>query len=364
MKKRPRSSPPAPRRSWRRWPWYVEAGLAVVLVGAIFYLWQARGASRGPGPAPEGMVWIPPGEFWMGSDDPNFRDAWPVHLVYVDGFWMDKTEVTNEQFARFVEETGYKTIAERKPRLEDFPAHLRKEIMREKLVPGAALFIPPDSCPADVDCDDCNRWWKYVPGACWKRPEGPGSSIEGRQHHPVVHVAWDDAVAYARWAGRRLPTEAEWERAARGGLEGERYYWGNELTPNGRWMANIWQGKFPTENTAEDGFRGTAPVGSFPANGYGLHDMAGNVWEWCSDWYHPTYYAISPTRNPKGPDESFDPHGHGEPKRVLRGGSFLCNDDRVRAINPCLRYRAGARHQGEPKTSMSHTGFRCVKDAR
>jgi formylglycine-generating enzyme len=314
--------------------------------------------NKPPGPAPTGMVWIPGGEFYMGIarkqlpkgfDSPDiFQDAFHVHKVYVDGFWMDKTEVTNEQFARFVKATGYVTLAERKPDPRDFPG-----LPAEK-VPGKPFSIVFQK-PKSEDVEPLG-WWKAVPGACWKHPEGPGSNLKGRDSHPVVHVAWDDAVAYARWAGKRLPTEAEWEFAARGGLDRKLYCWGNDLKPGGKWVCNIWQGKFPFKNTAEDGFEGTAPVGSFPANGYGLRDMAGNVWEWCADWYRPDYYEDSPARNPKGPKDSYDPFEPGIPKRVLRGGSFLCAD------NYCMRYLPGARSKAEPRSAASHTGFRCVKD--
>jgi formylglycine-generating enzyme required for sulfatase activity len=265
---------------------------------------------------------------------------------------MDQTEVTNEQFAEFVEKTGYRTIAELIPRREDFPG-----APPEKLVPGAGVFNP-EQCPPGAVCLDCATWWEYRAGANWRRPEGPGSDLKSRAKHPVVHIAWDDAVAYAKWAGKRLPTEAEWEFAARGGLEGKRYYWGDELRPGGRWMANIWQGDFPRDNRGDDGFAGTAPVKSFPPNAYGLYDMAGNVWEWCADWYRADYYASSPKNNPQGPESSIDPEGRGEPKRVQRGGSFLCSD------NYCIRYRAGSRGQGAPDTGLSHTGFRCVRSAR
>jgi formylglycine-generating enzyme len=291
-------------------------------------------------PTPMKEVWVPAGEFIMG--DEGFDDARPLHKVYVDGFWMDETEVTNEQFGEFVRQTGYVTMAER---------------AMDGLPPGAGVF-DGQKCPLGELCRDCRNWWDYREGACWRHPEGLESDLSGRAKHPVVHIAWEDGMAYARWAGKRLPTEAEWERAARGGLEGKRYYWGDELRPHGKWMANIWQGRFPRENTAGDGFTGTAPVESFPPNAFGLYEMAGNVWEWCSDWYRPDYYSVSPKNNPQGPESSLDPDGRDEPKRVQRGGSFLCSD------NYCFRYRAGARGQGEPKTGLSHTGFRCVRSPR
>jgi formylglycine-generating enzyme required for sulfatase activity len=301
-----------------------------------------------PGPAPEGMVWVPGGQFWMGDD--FFEDAKPRHLVYVDGFWMDRTAVTNEQFARFVEATGYRTVAEQPPDPQRFP-----DLTPERRVPGAGVFRPPPGKKSAKECRSCLDWWQFVPGACWKHPAGPGSSIEGKEQHPVVQICWDDAVQYALWAGKRLPTEAEWEFAARGGLDRKAYCWGDELRPGGRWQANVWQGTFPGEDTGADGFRGTAPVGSFPANGYGLYDMAGNVWQWCSDWYQADYYRLSPSRNPQGPAFSIDPDGAGEPKRVQRGGSFLCSEDY------CVRYRVGGRGQGAVDTGLSHTGFRCVR---
>jgi sulfatase modifying factor 1 len=325
-------------------------GLGVIAAGAFALL----NISADSPPAPMKEVWIPAGEFTMGDEE--FDDAKPLHEVYVDGFWIDETEVTNEQFAEFVRQTGYVTIAERTPRREDFPPW-RRDKLREPLLAGSLVFTP-EKCPPGQVCLSCEDWWDYRPGANWRHPEGPGSDLRGREKHPVVHVAWEDAMAYARWAGKRLPTEAEWERAARGGLEGKRYYWGDELRPDGKWMANIWQGTFPVENSADDGFIGTAPVKSFPPNAFGLYDMAGNVWEWCADWYRPNYYASSPKINPQGPESSIDPDGRDEPKRVQRGGSFLCSD------NYCFRYRAGARGQGEPKTGLSHTGFRCVRSPR
>ncbi len=300
-----------------------------------------------------GMVWIPDGTFWMGCDDPSFADVTPVHPVHIDGFWIDKTTVTNEQFARFVHATGYKTVAERKPEIKDFPG-----APPENLVPGALVFTPPSH---PVSKRSHYSWWRYVPGADWQHPEGPKSNLEGRWHHPVVQIAWDDANAYAKWAGKRLPTEAEFEFAARGGLDRKPFSWGAKLKPDGRWPANVWQGAFPYDNTAEDGFPTTAPVCSFPANGYGLCDMSGNVWQWCSDWYRSDYYqslaAGEVPKNPRGPADSFDPNEPGVAKRVQRGGSFLCTDQY------CARYIVGARGKGEPSSGCSNVGFRCAKDS-
>jgi len=294
-----------------------------------------------------GMVWIPSGTFIMGSTDGK-PDEKPIHEVTVNGFWMDKTEVTNEKFQKFVDAIGYVTVAERKPDPKDFP-----DVPAENLVPGSAVFVPP---AGKVSLENHYAWWKYVPGASWRHPEGPDSTIAGREKHPVVQVSWEDAEAYARWAGKRLPTEAEWERAARAGLDQQPYVWGSEKHPRDQQMANIWQGDFPGENTGADGFKGTAPVGSFPTNSYGLFDMAGNVWEWCADWYDPAYYKSTPSLNPKGPEKSVDPDEPQIPKRVIRGGSFLCSD------SYCIGYRPSARMKAAPDTGMSHTGFRCVKD--
>lgn len=322
-------------------------------------------AGTAPANPPPGMMWVPGGEFSMGRSDPTrelcggndpMPDARPIHRVHVDGFWMDVTEVTNAQFAEFVAATGYVTVAERPLRPEDFPG-----VPRELLVPGSVVFAPPAQA---VSPRDPLQWWRYVPGASWRQPEGAGSSLAGRERYPVVHVAHEDAAAYARWAGKRLPTEAEWEFAARGGRAGESYPWGDDLQPGGRWLANIWQGEFPHAGRADDGFARAAPVGSFPANAYGLHDLAGNVWEWCSDWYRPDAYARpaaggAPARNPRGParTESFDPQEPGVAKRVQRGGSFLCTDQY------CTRYMTGARGKGAPDTGSIHVGFRCVRDA-
>jgi formylglycine-generating enzyme required for sulfatase activity len=295
------------------------------------------------------MAWVPGGAFWMGSDDPMMGDARPQHLVRVAGFWMDRTEVTNAQFAKFVAATGYRTVAERPPDPKLYP-----DVPPDKLVAGSIVFTPPDH---DVPLDNPYVWWQYRPGASWRHPEGAGSTIDGREDHPVVQVCWDDAVAYATWAGKRLPTEAEWEFAARGGLDRKRYTWGDELRPEGKWLVNNWQGKFPRENSREDGFPGTAPVGTYPPNGFGLADMAGNVWEWCADWYRPEYYRYSPAEDPKGPDSSYDPNEPNMPKRVQRGGSFMCSD------LYCVRYLPGARGKGAPDSAAGHVGFRCARDA-
>jgi sulfatase modifying factor 1 len=308
-----------------------------------------------PGPAPEGMVWIPGGVFWRGSDTKSHGDSRPWHLVEVDGFWMDTTPVTNQQFEEFVKATSYVTVAERAPKPEDFPG-----APPENLVAGSVVFSPPD---AAVPLDNHLRWWSYVKGANWRHPEGPKSDLKGREKHPVVHVAFEDTLTYCKWAGKRLPSEAEFEFAARGKLDRNRFAWGNELQPGGKWMANIWQGKFPIENTCEDGYRTTSPVGAFPANGFGLSDMAGNVWQWCNDWYRNDYYALlsskpQPARNPQGPADSADPSEPGVAKRVMRGGSYLCTDQY------CTAYEAGARGKGAPDTGTSHLSFRCVKSAR
>lgn len=319
-----------------------------------------------PTPAPPGMVWIPGGEFSMGSDDPtslvcgggdSMPDARPVHRVYVDGFWMDQTEVTNAQFEEFVRATGYITIAERTPTKEEFP-----DAPPENLVAGSTVFTPT---PKPVPLTNHYQWWRYQKGANWRHPDGPDSSIVGKENFPVVHIAYPDALAYCKWAGKRLPTEAEWEFAARGGHAGDIYAWGNELRPDGKFMANTFQGVFPVKDTGEDGFLGIAPVKQFPPNSYGLYDVAGNVWEWCSDWYRPDTFARQVAaaggfgnviRNPKGPSAPFDPAEPGEKKRVHKGGSFLCTDQY------CTRYMVGTRGKGEETTGSNHVGFRCVKD--
>ena len=318
--------------------------------------------SQPPGPEPEGMVWIPGGEFSMGAVDPLGQDAnvvgmqattdsRPIHRVYVDGFWMDATEVTNRQFAAFVKATGYVTFAERKPTAEEFPG-----APPENLVAGSVVFTPPDHA---VPLDTHFRWWAYVEGADWRHPEGPASDLKGREQYPVLHVAYEDVEAYAKWAGKRVPTEAEWEFAARGGLAGQVYPWGNEFMQDGKWMANTHQGHFPDEDTRADAWHGAAPVAQYPPNAYGLYDVAGNVWEWTSDWYREDYYAAlakaGVARNPQGPPDSLDRSEPGVPKRVHRGGSFLCTEQY------CSRYMVGTRGKGEPSTGTNHLGFRLVK---
>ncbi|MEP7271545.1 MAG: formylglycine-generating enzyme family protein, partial [Acidobacteriota bacterium] len=289
-----------------------------------------------PGAAPEGMVWVPGGTFWMGCADCEMPDAGPVHLVKVDGFWMDATPITNAQFGKFVEATKYKTIAERQPDPKDFPG-----VDPAKLLPGSAVFAPPLT---QVSLGNPLNWWRYGAFADWAHPEGPDSDVKGREDHPAVHIAWDDAMAYARWAGKRLPTEAEFEFAARGGLDRKHFAWGDELKPGGKWPANIWQGMFPVRNLVEDGFDRTSPVRHFQANGFGLYDMGGNVWQWCADWYRPDYFGSLATGgvtvNPQGPADSYDPEEPGMPKRVQKSGSFLCSD------RYCSKYFVGSRGRG------------------
>ena len=312
--------------------------------------------------APRGMVWIPGGEFSMGGQDPPdmdtvgmqaTTDSRPIHRVYVDGFFMDKTDVTNAQFAEFVKATGYVTIAEKTPTAEEFPG-----APPENLYAGGVVFSPPNH---PVPLNDHFQWWRYVKGANWRHPTGPLSSITGKENYPVVQIAYQDAKAYAKWAHKRLPTEAEWEFAARGGLAGKPFVWGEKFRPNGKWMANTFQGHFPDRNTGSDGFVGVSPVAHYAPNGYGLYDMAGNVWQWTSDWYRPDYYeqlaeAGGVARNPKGPNNPFDPAEPTEKKKVHRGGSFLCTDQY------CSRYMVGTRGKGEVNTGTNHLGFRCVSD--
>ena len=304
---------------------------------------------------PSGTVWIPGGTFRMGSDK-HYAEEAPVHDVTVDGFWIDRAPVTNQQFREFVRATGHVTFAEMAPDPKDYPGALPNMLRA-----GSLVFTPPKH-PIE-DMGDWSQWWAFKFGANWRRPYGPRSSLSGLNDHPVVHVAYSDALAYAKWAGKDLPSEAEWEFAARGGLDGAEFAWGNELTPDGKQMANTWQGAFPHENLKLDGYERTSPVAAFPPNGYGVYDMIGNVWEWTSDWYSLRHEANSQKAccipvNPRGgrEDASYDPCEPEIkiPRKVLKGGSHLC------APNYCRRYRPAARHPEPVDTSTSHVGLRCV----
>lgn len=333
-----------------------------ILVLATFVACSIPEASASGAPPP-GMVWIPGGEFTMGSDLPGTRrNEQPVHKVTVDGIWLDEHSVTNAEFRKFVEATGYKTTAERPVDWDEMKKQLPPGTPKpsaEMLQPGSLVFSPPAQ---PVDLRNMNAWWQWVRGANWRHPEGPSSNIDGRDDHPVVQVSWDDAEAYAKWAKKRLPTEAEWEHAAQGGLNGKRFAWGDEFQPGGKFMANTWTGEFPRHNTKEDGFDRTAPVRSFPPNGYGLYDMGGNVWNWVSDWYRPDAHvqmAAEPScHNPAGPTASFSPNNPYQKERVTKGGSFLCH------VDYCESYRPAARRGTPPDTGMSHIGFRCAKNAK
>jgi formylglycine-generating enzyme required for sulfatase activity len=308
------------------------------------------------------MVLIPGGSFSMGGDNNQAAaDEYPKHQVKVNSFYMDITEVTNAQFSAFVKATGYITTAEKKPDWEE----LKKTVLPNTPKPPDSVLQPASlvfqSTTGPVDLNDYTLWWRWVKGASWKHPEGPGSSIVGKEDYPVVHVSWYDAVAYCKWAGKRLPTEAEWEYAARGGLINNIYPWGNEHVNSGKPKTNSWEGNFPYFNEQKDGFIKYAPVKIYVANRYGLFDMAGNVWEWCSDWYQSDYYQFlqhKTTDNPRGPIKSYDSAEPNVPKRSLRGGSFLCNDAY------CSGYRVARRMKSSPDTGLEHTGFRCVKDIK
>ena len=333
---------------------------------------ESAPASTAPPAAAEsadGMALIPGGTFTMGRDGSfetphgtkTFPEEAPAHEVTVRPFRMDVTEVTNAEFAKFIEATNYVTFAEREVKAEDFPAEARANLPGETFKNGAIVFR--DDAQIEGNPNQPGRsieWWRWDPTADWRHPTGEGSSIEGKDDHPVVCVTYEDAAAYAEWAGKRLPTEAEWEFAARGGLEDKIYCWGDEMNPDGKWMANTWQGEFPNLNTATDGFKASAPVRSYPPNGYGLFDMAGNVWEVCSDLYDPTYFADCEPDNPKGPavwvNRDTGRRGDGTPHRVTKGGSFLCHD------SYCMRYRPAARQSQDTESPTNHTGFRCVKD--
>lgn len=324
-------------------------GFAVLISACNFQSEEKSNVKTGIKPiqrSADGMVLVNGGEFAMGALDESFADALPVHQVTVSSFWMDEHEVTNEQFEAFVKATGYVTDAERKLDPKDYP-----DVPAEKLVSGSAVFSPPNH---QVPLDNPLAWWRYVKGANWKNPFGDDSKTDPKK--PVVQVSYNDAQAYAKWVGKRLPTEAEWEYAARAGVTAQPYYWGSELKPEGKWPANIFQGRFPDADNKDDGFVGLAPVKSYPANAFGLYDMEGNVWEWCNDFYRPDYYQNSKKNNPKGPGDSYDPYEPGTEKRVQRGGSFLCSDEY------CNRYKAGSRGKGEVKSASNNLGFRCVKD--
>jgi len=305
--------------------------------------------------ADDQMIRVDSGTFHMGSDR-HYPEEAPVHRVSIDGFWIDRYPVTNKQFREFVRATGHVTFAELPPDPKDYPGALP-----HMLYAGSLVFAPPDG---PVNLKDWSNWWTFMKGADWRHPYGPKSNINGRDNHPVVHINYADAFLYARWAGKELPTEAEWEFAARGGLDDAEFAWGDEFAPGGKQMANTWQGDFPHQNLAADGFERTSPVNAFPPNGYGVHDMIGNVWEWTTDWYAPKHAADAKKaccipENPRGAreDESFDPCQPKIriPRKVLKGGSHLC------APNYCRRYRPAARHAQPTDTSTSHVGFRCIK---
>lgn len=308
----------------------------------------------------KGMVYIPEGSFFMGGDNEQAEeDEFPKHIVHVSGFWMDEHEVTNAQFSEFVHATGYVTTAEKNPDWNELKKQLPPGTAKPddtQLVAASLVFSQPNN---PVSLNDYSQWWRWVAGANWKHPSGPDSDIKGKDNYPVVHICWDDATTYCNWAGKRLPTEAEWEYAARGGLKNNIYPWGNEPITQGKAKANSWDGNFPNNNTGRDGFKGLAPVKSYSANGYGLYDMAGNVWEWCSDWYRNDYYEKiskdSLIKNPTGPMNSYDPAEPYAPKKVARGGSYLCND------SYCSGYRVSRRMKTTYDSGMSNMGFRCVK---
>jgi sulfatase modifying factor 1 len=310
------------------------------------------------------MVWIPGGDFAMGTDDAqSMANERPAHRVRISGFWIDAHTVTNAEFKRFTDATGYITTAERPVNWEEMRKQLPPDTPKppdDRLRPGSVVFTPPGR---EVDLRDLQNWWTWTNGADWRHPEGPDSTLDGRENHPVVHVSWDDATAFAKWAGKRLPTEAEWEFAARGGLDAKRYNWGDDPMPAGRYMANTYTGVFPVKDTGADGFTGTSPVGSFPPNGYGLYDMAGNVWNWCADYYADDAHAQMKSTpgvccDPPGPAGTRSFHNPTAIEHVTKGGSFLCNP------NYCESYRPSARRGVPPDTGLAHLGFRCAMTAQ
>ena len=338
--------------------WWVTMILVALAAFALTY--GLTGFMNRPPGAPQGMVLIPGASFEMGTPgDAPQRNEQPAHTVRVDSFFLDEHEVTNRQFTAFVEATGYVTTAEKAPDWEELKKQVPPGTPKpgpDKLMAGSMVFTPPAEA---VATDNVTRWWSWTPGANWRHPEGPGSDLAGREDHPVVHVSWFDATAYAGWAGKRLPTEAEWEYACRGGLAGKRYPWGDRPPDETEKMANIWQGTFPHRNTRLDGWERTSPVKTYPPNGYGVFDMVGNTWEWCSDWYRADSYIRQSVAgvivNPQGPEDSWDPNEPLVPKRVTRGGSYLCH------LSYCESYRPAARRGTAPDTGMSHIGFRCAQ---
>lgn len=349
---RPAPSDSQPSHSWARR--FLPLGL--ILVGFTCAYALTTAVSRSP-VAPKGMVLIPAGEFQMGTAGTTIhKNEQPAHKVRLDAFYMDETEVTNAEFREYVEATGYMTTAEKQPDWEEMRKQLPPGTPKppdDQLVAGSLVFSQPAQ---EVSTDDASHWWKWTPGACWNHPEGPGSDLVGREDHPVAHVSWDDATAFAEWAGKRLPTEAEWEYATRGALTGKRFVWGNADPTEESPQCNIWHGTFPNANTKPKHRQRTMPVKSFAPNGYGLYDMAGNVWEWCADWYRADAYARrgGAIDNPTGPTSFWDPREPLVPKRVTRGGSFLCH------ASYCESYRPAARRGTAADTGMSHIGFRCV----
>ncbi len=341
----------------------MKIAIHTVVTLLLLSLFACRDDSQNPvaQQAPEGMVKIPEGRFLMGGKSPQAsRDEFPRHEVQISAFYMDIHEVTNRQFKAFVDETGYVTVAERPIDWEEMKQELPPGTPKpaaDMLQAGSLVFQPTDG---PVNLRDYSRWWRWTVGANWRQPQGPGSSIEGKMDHPVVHIAYEDAKAYAEWAGKRLPTEAEWEWAAMGGMADSKYPWGNTPAADAFDQANFWQGPFPYQNTEQDGFFGTAPVQTFPANGYGLYDMAGNVWEWCQDKYHVRAYEMGSaqevSKDPQGPEASFDPQEPRVDKCVIRGGSFLCHD------SYCSGYRVARRMGSDKNSSFNHTGFRCARD--